>query len=81
MIKDSEGRKWELNILVDAKSNVRLGAGWSQFVQENKLEAGDTISFQHIPNTGNVIYFKIISKARAANMVMEETREKKPVKK
>ncbi|KHG30232.1 hypothetical protein F383_36526 [Gossypium arboreum] len=67
VIKDSEGRKWEINILVDAKSNVRLGAGWSQFVQENKLEAGDTISFQHIPNTGNVIYFKIISNARAAN--------------
>ncbi|KAK5835298.1 hypothetical protein PVK06_010986 [Gossypium arboreum] len=70
VIKDSEGRKWEINILVDAKSNVRLGAGWSQFVQENKLEAGDTISFQHIPNTGNVIYFKIISNARAANYVL-----------
>ncbi|TYI88973.1 hypothetical protein E1A91_D03G020600v1 [Gossypium mustelinum] len=81
VIKDSEGRKWELNILVDAKSNVRLGAGWSQFVLENRLEAGDTISFQHMPHTGNVIHFKIISKARAANMVMEETREKMPVKK
>ncbi|MBA0608312.1 hypothetical protein Godav_020547, partial [Gossypium davidsonii] len=68
VIKDSEGRKWELNILVDAKSNVRLGAGWSQFVLENRLEAGDTISFQHMPHTGNVIHFKIISKARAANM-------------
>ncbi|MBA0824414.1 hypothetical protein Goarm_021088 [Gossypium armourianum] len=81
VIKDSEGRKWGLNIMVDAKSNVRLGAGWSQFVLENRLEAGDTISFQHMPHTGNVIHFKIISKARAANMVMEETREKMPVKK
>lgn len=34
---------------------------------ENKLEAGDTILFRHIPNTGNVIHFKIISKAEATN--------------
>lgn len=62
MIKDSKGRKWLLNTIVDAKSKVRLGAGWSQFVQENKLELGYTLLFQHIPNTGNVINFKIISK-------------------
>ncbi|KAB2094652.1 hypothetical protein ES319_A02G174500v1 [Gossypium barbadense] len=66
VIKDSKGRKWRLNILVYARS-VHLGAGWSKFMEENKLEVGDTLLFQHIPNTGNVIYFHIIRKARDGN--------------
>lgn len=66
MITDSEGRKWRLSILVYAGS-VHLGAGWSKFMQENKLEVGDTLLFQHIPNIGNVIYFHIIGKARDGN--------------
>ncbi|KAK8367554.1 hypothetical protein V6Z12_A02G193800 [Gossypium hirsutum] len=67
MIENSKGKKWLLNTIVDAKSQVRLGAGWSQFVQENKLELGDTLLFQHIPNTGNVINLKIICKVGDGN--------------
>ncbi|KAB1670165.1 hypothetical protein ES319_1Z195800v1 [Gossypium barbadense] len=67
IIKNSKGRKWLLNTIVDAKSQVRLGAGWSQFVQENKLELGDTLLFQHIPNTGNVINLTIICKVGDGN--------------
>ncbi|XP_017638182.2 putative B3 domain-containing protein Os03g0621600 [Gossypium arboreum] len=67
MIENSKGKKWLLNTIVDAKSQVRLGAGWSQLVQENKLELGDTLLFQHIPNTGNVINLKIICKVGDGN--------------
>ncbi|KAE8709544.1 hypothetical protein F3Y22_tig00110330pilonHSYRG00140 [Hibiscus syriacus] len=63
VFKDWEGRTWPINVLVDSKSHVRLGSGWSTFVKENELEAGDTLLFQHIPNTGNVINLKLISKA------------------
>ncbi|KAL4369446.1 hypothetical protein GQ457_05G013240 [Hibiscus cannabinus] len=51
VLKDSRGRTWPLNIVVDSKSNVRLGAGWSAFLKGNKLDIGDTLLFQHIPNT------------------------------
>ncbi|GMI86437.1 maternal effect embryo arrest 45 [Hibiscus trionum] len=67
VLKDSKGRTWALNIVVVSKSNVLLGAGWSAFVKGNKLGIGDTLWFQHIPNTGNVINFKLISKAGGGN--------------
>ncbi|KAE8707066.1 hypothetical protein F3Y22_tig00110387pilonHSYRG00767 [Hibiscus syriacus] len=67
VLKDSYGRTWPLKVLVDSKSNVCLGAGWSTFVKDNKLEISDTILFQHIPNTGNVINFKLINKAGDGN--------------
>ncbi|KAK8497098.1 hypothetical protein V6N12_037340 [Hibiscus sabdariffa] len=67
VLKDSRGRTWALNIVVDSKSNVRLGAGWSAFVKGKKLNIGDTLLFQHIPNTGNVINIRVISKAGDGN--------------
>ncbi|XVF17762.1 hypothetical protein REPUB_Repub10bG0151700 [Reevesia pubescens] len=63
VIKDPKGRIWQLNTMVDSRSVVRLGAGWSKFLRENGIVVGDTLLFEHIPNTGNIIHFRIINKA------------------
>ena len=64
VIKDPKGGMWRLNTIVDLRSHVRLGAGWSKFLQENEIVVGDTLLFEHIPNTGNSVHVKIIGKAR-----------------
>ncbi|XVE82719.1 hypothetical protein DITRI_Ditri16bG0028600 [Diplodiscus trichospermus] len=64
LIKDSKGGMWMLHNVVDPKSRVSLGAGWSEFRQDNAIAVGDTLLFEHIPNTDNSIHVRIISKAR-----------------
>ncbi|MBA0551693.1 hypothetical protein Golob_022567 [Gossypium lobatum] len=61
VIKDPRGGMLPMKTTV-SREQVRFGCGWFQFLHGNEIAAGDTLLFEHFPNTGNFIHVQVINK-------------------
>ncbi|KAA3457477.1 B3 domain-containing protein REM13-like [Gossypium australe] len=66
VIKDPRGGMWPMKTAV-SREQVRFGCGWFQFLHGNEKAAGDTLLFEHFPNTGNFIHVQVINKGGNGN--------------
>ncbi|MBA0677695.1 hypothetical protein Goari_019090 [Gossypium aridum] len=66
VIKDPSGGMLPMKTTV-SREQVRFGCGWFQFLHGNEIAAGDTLLFEHFPNTGNFIHVQVINKGGNGN--------------
>ncbi|MBA0851936.1 hypothetical protein Goshw_029235, partial [Gossypium schwendimanii] len=65
MIKGPSGM-WPMMTTFSSKQ-VLLSVGWSKFLHENEIVIGDTLLFEHVPNTGHLIHVQVVNKDGAGN--------------
>ncbi|MBA0851475.1 hypothetical protein Goshw_020503, partial [Gossypium schwendimanii] len=66
VIKDPRGGMLPMKTTV-SREQVRFGCGWFQFLHGNEIAAGDTLLFEHFPNTGNFVHVQVINKGGNGN--------------
>ncbi|KAB2036707.1 hypothetical protein ES319_D03G019900v1 [Gossypium barbadense] len=65
MIKGPSGM-WPMMTTFSSKQ-VLLSVGWSKFLHENEIVIGDTLLFEHVPNTGHLIHVQVVNKDGTGN--------------
>lgn len=65
MIKGPSGM-WPMMTTFSSKQ-VLLSVGWSKFLHENEIVIGDTLLFEHVPNTGHLIHVQVANKDGTGN--------------
>lgn len=60
MLRDVNGKKWPFHVNYTKEHRYEIGAGWNDFLVNNKVTIGSKMSFTYIPSSDNTIEARVV---------------------